>query len=76
MASSPNAREILEKHWDTFITESDFEYIASKGINTVRIPVCTVTCMSALLDLLTDEPMTSDWLLSSLRGRPLRSRGH
>jgi hypothetical protein len=39
MANSPNARQILEKHWDTFITEDDFAYIASKGINTVRIPV-------------------------------------
>jgi glucan 1,3-beta-glucosidase len=42
MARGPHAREILEKHWDGFITEQDFEYIASRGINTVRIPVCPI----------------------------------
>jgi aryl-phospho-beta-D-glucosidase BglC (GH1 family) len=27
-----SAIAILEKHWDTFITESDFEYLAKIGI--------------------------------------------
>ncbi|THH29640.1 hypothetical protein EUX98_g4554 [Antrodiella citrinella] len=33
------ARAILEQHWDTFITEDDFKYLASIGINTVRLPI-------------------------------------
>ncbi|KAG6845717.1 hypothetical protein H0H87_004983 [Tephrocybe sp. NHM501043] len=33
------ARALLERHWDTFITKSDFKYLASIGINTVRLPV-------------------------------------
>jgi glucan 1,3-beta-glucosidase len=37
--SSQNAKALLEKHWDDFITESDFQYLASIGINTVRLPI-------------------------------------
>ncbi|EGG13163.1 family 5 glycoside hydrolase [Melampsora larici-populina 98AG31] len=33
------ARSVLEHHWDTFITEKDFAYLQSIGINTVRIPI-------------------------------------
>lgn len=33
------AKAVLENHWDTFITESDFEWLASVGINTVRLPL-------------------------------------
>ena len=33
------ARAVLERHWDTFINQSDFEYLASIGINTVRLPI-------------------------------------
>lgn len=29
----------LREHWDTFITEDDFAWIASHGLNAVRIPV-------------------------------------
>ena len=29
----------LREHWDTFITEEDFLWIASRGLNAVRIPV-------------------------------------
>jgi hypothetical protein len=43
VARGPNARAILEQHWDTWITEQDFAYIASKGINTVRLPVRLVS---------------------------------
>ena len=32
-------RSFLEKHWDTFIKEGDFGYLASLGINTVRLPI-------------------------------------
>ncbi|KAJ4488063.1 glycoside hydrolase [Lentinula aciculospora] len=34
-----NPQAILEKHWDTFITQEDFNYLASIGINTVRLPI-------------------------------------
>ncbi|KAG5639515.1 hypothetical protein H0H81_000660 [Sphagnurus paluster] len=34
-----SARDLLERHWDTWITQSDFHYLASIGINTVRIPI-------------------------------------
>lgn len=37
--SIDNARMVLEHHWDTWITASDFEYLASIGINTVRLPI-------------------------------------
>ncbi|KEI37308.1 glycoside hydrolase family 5 protein, partial [Mixia osmundae IAM 14324] len=33
------AQEVLKSHWDTFITEADFEQIASYGLNHVRIPI-------------------------------------
>ena len=34
-----SSRSVLERHWDTFITASDFQYLASIGINTVRLPI-------------------------------------
>jgi glucan 1,3-beta-glucosidase len=34
-----NAKAVLERHWDTFINQTDFEYLSSIGINTVRLPV-------------------------------------
>lgn len=30
---------VLEKHWETFITEDDFRWLAERGINAVRIPI-------------------------------------
>ncbi|EIN08135.1 glycoside hydrolase [Punctularia strigosozonata HHB-11173 SS5] len=39
VARGENARAILEHHWDTWITDVDWAYVASKGINTVRIPI-------------------------------------
>ncbi|KAF8911874.1 glycoside hydrolase superfamily [Mucidula mucida] len=39
VAKGSNAKQILEQHWDTWITEPDWEYLASKCINTVRIPI-------------------------------------
>lgn len=33
------ARALLERHWDSFIDTSDFQYLASLGINTVRLPI-------------------------------------
>lgn len=37
--STDGARSILEQHWDTYINETDFQYLASIGINTVRLPI-------------------------------------
>lgn len=37
--STTAARAVLERHWDTFINQSDFQYLASIGINTVRLPI-------------------------------------
>ncbi|KZT68201.1 glycoside hydrolase family 5 protein [Daedalea quercina L-15889] len=37
--STDNARMLLEHHWDTWVNQSDFEYLASIGINTVRLPI-------------------------------------
>ena len=37
--SIASARALLERHWDTFITADDFKYLASIGINTVRLPI-------------------------------------
>ena len=33
------ARKALENHWDNFINEGDWRWMASHGVNTVRIPV-------------------------------------
>ncbi|KAH6880300.1 cytoplasmic protein [Coprinopsis sp. MPI-PUGE-AT-0042] len=39
VAKGRNAKAILEKHWDTWITEKDWSWIAGVGINAVRIPI-------------------------------------
>ena len=39
VALGQNAKEVLEHHWDTWITEEDFAWIAQRGLNSVRIPV-------------------------------------
>jgi hypothetical protein len=39
VAKGSHAKEILERHWDTWITRQDFEWLAARGINAVRIPV-------------------------------------
>ncbi|CAL5386128.1 unnamed protein product [Camellia sinensis] len=33
------APKVMREHWTTFITEDDFKFMSSNGINTVRIPV-------------------------------------
>lgn len=37
--NTTNARQVLERHWDTWIQDSDFAYLRSIGINTVRLPI-------------------------------------
>lgn len=33
------AKDALERHWSTWITENDFAEMSRRGINVVRIPV-------------------------------------
>ncbi|KAG2105815.1 glycoside hydrolase family 5 protein [Suillus discolor] len=39
VAKGLHAKQVLEHHWDSWITSSDFEWLAARGINTVRIPI-------------------------------------
>lgn len=39
VARGAQAKEVLEHHWDTWITEPDFAWIAQKGLNAVRLPI-------------------------------------
>ncbi len=42
VAKGKNALDILTEHWDTYMTESDWIWLADHGINAVRIPVCAL----------------------------------
>ena len=35
----PAATERLRRHWDRFVTREDFAWIATHGLNAVRIPI-------------------------------------
>ncbi|CCM05837.1 uncharacterized protein FIBRA_08073 [Fibroporia radiculosa] len=39
VARGADAKAVLEHHWDTWISESDWAWIVERGINTVRIPI-------------------------------------
>ncbi|KZP25280.1 glycoside hydrolase family 5 protein [Athelia psychrophila] len=39
MQSKTTATNALQNHWNTWITESDFEAIAAAGLNHVRVPI-------------------------------------
>ncbi|GLB43151.1 putative glycosyl hydrolase 5 (cellulase A) family protein [Lyophyllum shimeji] len=39
VARGSNAKEILEEHWDNFIVEQDWAWIAERGMNAVRLPI-------------------------------------
>lgn len=39
MACGKDAKLILESHWDTWISEDDWDWLGERGINTVRIPI-------------------------------------
>lgn len=39
LMQTPGAREKLERHRRTFITEADFQWIATHGLNAIRLPV-------------------------------------
>ena len=42
VARGINAKQILERHWDTWVTEEDWVWISERGVNTVRIPVSSL----------------------------------
>lgn len=50
VAKGSNAREILENHWDHWITEDDWSWISQRGLNAVRIPVSS--CLLIVVALL------------------------
>lgn len=33
------APQVMQDHWNTYITDDDFRFLSSNGINAVRIPV-------------------------------------
>ena len=80
VAKGANAKDILERHWYTWITDTDWAWLAEKGINTVRIPVRrfslfpTDVAMFAIGHrvgpLSFAESSPSDRLLSCVRCRP------
>ncbi|KAI0264435.1 glycoside hydrolase [Gloeopeniophorella convolvens] len=39
VARGPNGRSILEAHWDAWVQEDDWKWIAERGLNAVRIPI-------------------------------------
>ncbi|KAF8528533.1 glycoside hydrolase [Hysterangium stoloniferum] len=39
VAKGRDARAVLERHWDTWITTEDWEWIAARGLNSVRLPI-------------------------------------
>ncbi len=39
MQQMPDAATVLENHWDTFITEDDFQWLSDHGVDFVRIPI-------------------------------------
>ncbi|OCB84685.1 glycoside hydrolase family 5 protein [Sanghuangporus baumii] len=39
LLNSTYAREVLQQHWETWITEDDFKAIKAAGLNHVRIPL-------------------------------------
>ncbi|KLT45307.1 cytoplasm protein [Cutaneotrichosporon oleaginosum] len=39
LARAPNAKALMEHHWDTWITDADWEWIRSRGFNSVRLPI-------------------------------------
>ena len=62
--SVDNARAVLERHWDTFINQTDFDYLASIGINTVRLPIGYWTLGPSFLAGTPFEPYASVYVNS------------
>ncbi|GFZ42614.1 hypothetical protein JCM24511_00331 [Saitozyma sp. JCM 24511] len=39
IAKGKDAKAILERHWDSWITDEDWKWIKERGFNSVRIPI-------------------------------------
>ncbi|KAF5328070.1 hypothetical protein D9619_013609 [Psilocybe cf. subviscida] len=39
IAHGPHAKEVVEKHWDSWIQNEDWDYMRDHGINAARIPI-------------------------------------
>lgn len=44
IAKGKDAKAILERHWDSWITDEDWKWIRERGFNSVRIPVGGMWC--------------------------------
>ncbi|KAL1407467.1 Glucan 1,3-beta-glucosidase 3 [Vanrija albida] len=52
LARGANPKEAMERHWDTWITEPDWQWIKDRGFNTVRLPIGYYHLSSVLPDIL------------------------
>ena len=51
VAQGGNAKAILEEHWDSWISDEDWNWIKEHGYNSVRIPVSLrYSCMGTRTD--------------------------
>lgn len=39
LARANDAKQLMEHHWDTWVTEDDWNWIKQRGFNSVRLPV-------------------------------------
>ncbi|KAF9524758.1 glycoside hydrolase superfamily [Crepidotus variabilis] len=39
IAKGLHAKDLLESHWDSWITDADFKWMVARGFNSVRIPI-------------------------------------
>lgn len=44
IARGKDAKAVLEHHWDTWITDEDWDWIRERGFNSVRLPVSRLFC--------------------------------
>jgi hypothetical protein len=49
IAQGANGKDVMQSHWDTWITEEDWASIQAQGFNTVRIPVSIMESDAILL---------------------------
>jgi hypothetical protein len=73
IAKGQNAKANLSEHWNTWITEEDWQWLSERGVNSVRIPVCV---RFRLLSSTLWSQSHPDWVLPSRRSRPFAPRRH
>lgn len=70
LARGKDAKAAMEHHWDTWITDDDWNWIKQRGFNSVRLPVSTTLSTSLLLAHSTDR------ILPPCRCAPRRAAWH